>query len=75
MFTAYLLNKKLFIIILKENSHLNLFDNNTDSRLQINNKFRVRLLCVSNQYGFVVAAFKNGLEKIYLLKINKYNLN
>ncbi len=46
--------------LFKENTHLNLFENNADSRLQINNKFRVRLLCVSNQYGFVVAAFKNG---------------
>jgi hypothetical protein len=46
-------------IYFKEHLKLNLFGDKNESRLDISSRSQVKLLAVSNLYGFVAAGYKN----------------
>jgi hypothetical protein len=50
----------LKFIYFKEHLKVNLFGDESESRLDLAARFKVKLLAVSNTYGFAVAGYKNS---------------
>ena len=54
--------KKLYF---KEHGKLDMFGPGDAAPFELSKIFRVKLLCVSNAYGFAVVGFKNGTILLY----------
>ena len=62
MFELFLVINVLFLkkIFFKEHARFDISDTNDESEFDLAQLFRVKLLCVSNLYGFAIVGYKSS---------------